>query len=73
MAPGEDFQLAKEKADKEEEDADGLAGEGSAGEETAVLSQLVLNESEDILSKEELEIDIESDITKSLNQISLNH
>ena len=39
-----------------------------AREESAILSQLVLNESEDILNRKELESDIETDVTKSADE-----
>ena len=57
---------------KEEEDTEDLAREGQAAvvsttsEETAVLS--LLDESEDIMSRKDLESDIESDVAKSPNE-----
>jgi hypothetical protein len=67
MAPGEDFYLPEKKTDKSyEEDAE--SAEVVSAEETAVLSQLVPNESPEILSRKELESNIKSDGTKSADE-----
>ena len=77
MAPQEDLNLPEEKTDKSKvEDADNLAREGSAevvsqtDQANAASSQPMLNEAEDILNREELESEIESDITTSVDERS---
>ena len=75
MAPREDLNLPEEKADKSKaDDTDDLAREGSAevvpqtDQETSASSQSMMNKVEDILNREELESEIESDITKSVDE-----
>ena len=66
MAPGEDINLLEENADKSKEGEVDVAREGSAelvstnADTTAILTQPVLNEVEDITGREELENDIQS-------------
>ena len=77
MDPRGDLNLPEEKTDKSKvEDADNLAREGSAevvsqtDQANAASSQSMLNEAEDILNREELESEIESDITTSVDDSS---